>query len=73
VYWKGLEPSKLLDYDSRHVAFIQELPFQEGKPLFPIVEEGDISTELLEYSYTANNLPDHKSTWSPFTTRTTMS
>jgi hypothetical protein len=33
MYWKGLEPSELLEYDSRLVAFTQELPFQEGKPL----------------------------------------
>jgi hypothetical protein len=43
VYWKGFEPSKLLDYDSRLVAFTQELPFQEGRPLSPIAEEGEIS------------------------------
>jgi hypothetical protein len=29
VYRKGMEPSELLEYDSRLVAFIQELPFQE--------------------------------------------
>jgi hypothetical protein len=33
MYWKGLEPSKLVEYESRLVAFTQELPFQEGKPL----------------------------------------
>jgi hypothetical protein len=31
VYWKGLVPSELLEYDSRLVAFMLELPFQEGK------------------------------------------
>jgi hypothetical protein len=60
VYWKGFAPSELLNYEFRLVAFRQELPFQEGKPLFPIVEEGDNSTELLEYSLTANNSPDHQ-------------
>jgi hypothetical protein len=55
---EGLEPSKLLDYDSRLVAFTQELPFQEGKPLSPISEEGEGSTELLEYSHTADNSLD---------------
>jgi hypothetical protein len=60
VYWKGLEPSELLDYESHLVAFTQELPFQEGKPLSPIAEEGDSSTELLEYSHTANNSPEHQ-------------
>jgi hypothetical protein len=29
VYWKGFEPSELLDYESRLMAFTQELPFQE--------------------------------------------
>jgi hypothetical protein len=53
VYWKGFEPSELPDYESRLVAFIQELPFQEGKPLSPIAEEGESSIELLEYSLTA--------------------
>jgi hypothetical protein len=60
VYWKGLEPSELLEYDSCLVAFTQELPFQEGKPLSPISEEGDGSTELVEYSQTARNSPDHQ-------------
>jgi hypothetical protein len=35
VYWKGLEHSELLEYDSRLMVFMQELPFQEGKPLSP--------------------------------------
>jgi hypothetical protein len=39
---------------------MQELPFQEGKPLSPVAEEGDSSTELLEYSLTANNSPDRQ-------------
>jgi hypothetical protein len=33
VYWKGMEPSKLLKYDSCLVVVTQELPFQVGKPL----------------------------------------
>jgi hypothetical protein len=60
VYWKGFEPSELLDYESRLVAFMQELPFQEGKPLSPIVEEGDSSTELLKYNLTTNNSLDRQ-------------
>jgi hypothetical protein len=60
VYWKGLEPSKLFDYDSRLVAFTQELPFQEGEPLSPIAEEGDGSIELLEHSHTADNSSDRQ-------------
>jgi hypothetical protein len=27
VYWKGMEPSELLEFDSHLVAFIEELPF----------------------------------------------
>jgi hypothetical protein len=30
MYWKGLEPSELLEYDSRLVDFTRELPFHEG-------------------------------------------
>jgi hypothetical protein len=59
VYWKGFEPSELLDYKSRFVASRQELPFQEGKHLSPITE-GDSSTELLEYYHMANNLSNHQ-------------
>jgi hypothetical protein len=60
VYWKGFEPFELLDYESRLVAFMQELPFQEGRPLSPIVEEGESSTELLDHSRTANHLLDRQ-------------
>jgi hypothetical protein len=60
MYWKGLEPFELLEYDSCLVAFMQELPFQEGKPLSPISEGGEGRTELLEYSHTADNSPDHQ-------------
>jgi hypothetical protein len=60
VYWKGFEPSELLDYESCLVAFMQELPFQEGRPLSPIAEEGESSIELLEYNLRANHLSDHQ-------------
>jgi hypothetical protein len=60
VYWKGFEPSELLDYESRLVGFMQELPFQEGRPLSPIAKEGESSIELLEYSLMANHSPDHQ-------------
>jgi hypothetical protein len=55
VYWKGFDPSDLLDYESCLVEFMQELPFQEGRPLSPIAEEGESSIELLEYSLMANH------------------
>jgi hypothetical protein len=60
VYWKGFKPSELLDYKSCLVAFMLELPFQEGNPLSPIAEEGESSKELLEYSCMANNSPNHQ-------------
>jgi hypothetical protein len=50
VYGKGMESSDLLEFDSRLVAFTQELPFQEGKPLSPIIEEGEGRTVLIDYS-----------------------
>jgi hypothetical protein len=60
VYWKGFEPSELLDYESHLVAFTQELSFQEGRPLSPVTEEGESSTALLEYSLRANHSLDHQ-------------
>jgi hypothetical protein len=42
------------------VAFMQELPFQEGRPLSPIEEEGESSTELLGHSRTASHLLDRQ-------------
>jgi hypothetical protein len=30
MYWKGFEPSELVDYESRLVDFTQEQPFQKG-------------------------------------------
>jgi hypothetical protein len=60
VYWKGFEPSELLDYESHLMAFTQELPLQEGRPLSPIAEEGESSTELLDHSLRANHSSDHQ-------------
>jgi hypothetical protein len=37
---------------------MQELPFQEGKPLSRFSKEGEGSTELVEYSHTAESSPD---------------
>jgi hypothetical protein len=42
------------------VAFTLELPFQEGRQLSPIVEEGESSTELLDYSLKANHSRDRQ-------------
>jgi hypothetical protein len=60
MYWKGLEPSELLKYNSCLVAFMQELPFQEGKPLSRISKEGEGSTELVKYSHTVESSPNHQ-------------
>jgi uncharacterized iron-regulated protein len=60
MYWKGLKPSELLKYDSRLMAFTQELPFQEGKPLSRISEEGEGSRELVENSHMAESSPDRQ-------------
>jgi hypothetical protein len=60
MYRKGFEPSELLNYESRLVAFMQELPFQEDRPLSLIAKERETSTELLEYSLTANHSLDHQ-------------
>jgi hypothetical protein len=60
MYWKGLEPSELLEFNSRLVAFMQELPFQQGWPLSHISEEEEGSAELVEYSHTAESSPDHQ-------------
>jgi hypothetical protein len=49
VYWKGMEPSKLLDESTRLVAYIQEVPYQEGKPLASITE-GEGQSVLVDYS-----------------------
>jgi hypothetical protein len=54
-----MEPSKLLEYDSCLVAFTQELPFQEGKPLSPIIEEGVGRTALIDYSSDGEFSPQH--------------
>jgi hypothetical protein len=45
-----METSKLLEYDSRLVAFTQELSFPKGKPLSPIAEEEEGRTVLVDYS-----------------------
>ncbi|RLM58362.1 inactive tetrahydrocannabinolic acid synthase-like [Panicum miliaceum] len=60
VYWKVMEASKLLEYDSRLVAFMQELPFQEGKPLCRITKEEEGSTELVKYNHMAETSPDRQ-------------
>ncbi|RLN12210.1 hypothetical protein C2845_PM09G10430 [Panicum miliaceum] len=60
MYWKGMEPSELLDNDARLVATIQELPFQQGRPLSPIQEErsgSTASTVLVTTDYSGDYSP----------------
>lgn len=46
MYWPGIKPSFLdQDHESRLVAHLGTLPYQEGTPLSPI-HEGDDSTEI---------------------------
>ena len=49
VYWKGMKPSKLLKRNERLVAYIPELPYQEGSHLSLILEEGTGDTEPATY------------------------
>jgi hypothetical protein len=54
-----MEPSELLGYDFRLVAFTLELPFQEGKPLSPIAKEGEGKIVLINYSSSGEFLLKH--------------
>jgi hypothetical protein len=45
VHWRGMKLSNLLEAESRLVAHLEPLPFQEGRPLATAVEE---STELVD-------------------------
>ena len=65
VYWKGIEPSELRD-GSRLVAYIQDMPYQEGRPLSPIADEGPRDTVLVDYntSHDEHSTKQHSS-WLP--------
>ena len=56
VYWKGMEPPKLLAHDTGLVAYIPYLPYQEGSHLSMILEERTrsmvIATDYSNESYT---------------------
>jgi hypothetical protein len=47
VHWKGMKLSNLLEAESRLVAHLEPLPFQEGRPLATAAEE---SMELVDES-----------------------
>ena len=59
LYWQGSGPAKLLD-NARLVACLQDLPYQKGRPLSPIEEEGVGDTILVDYSTTHDSSPDHQ-------------
>ena len=51
MYWKGMEPPELLGQDTRLVAYIPNLAYQEGTHVFPVPKEGMGSTEIItDYS-----------------------
>ena len=56
LYWEGMEPLELFGYDSRLVAYLLDLPYQEGIQLSPIREEG---TELVELTSDNSVSTDH--------------
>ncbi|RLN03049.1 hypothetical protein C2845_PM13G05970 [Panicum miliaceum] len=61
VYWKGMEPSELLDGDARLGAIVHELPFQKGRPLSPIREEvsgSSTSTFPISHDYSTDYSPE---------------
>jgi hypothetical protein len=47
VYWKGMKLSDLFEAEDQLVAYLEPLPFQEGRPLATVAEE---STELIDAS-----------------------
>jgi hypothetical protein len=47
IHWKGMKPFDLLEAKDRLVAYLEPLPFQEGRPLATVVEE---LTELVDES-----------------------
>ena len=58
MYWKGSEPTELFD-NARLVACLRDLPYQAGRPLSPIEEEGVGDIALVDYS-TTHSTPDHQ-------------
>ena len=59
LYSEGMEPPELLGYDSCLVAYLPDLPYQEGVHISPIHEEGPKSTELVEYKSDNSASMDH--------------
>lgn len=59
LYWEGMEPPKLLGYSSQLIAYLPDLPYQEGVHLSPVHGEGPQGTELVEYDSDDATPADH--------------
>jgi len=60
VYWKGFEPSELLEDHARLVATIHNLPFQVGRPLSPIQEDQTTETAPISGDSSGDHSLDHE-------------
>ena len=58
VYWKDSEYASLLN-NARLVACLRDLPYQSGRPLSPVREEGIGDTALVDYN-TSHSTPDQQ-------------
>jgi hypothetical protein len=57
VYWPDRKPADLIDRNSRCVAYLDSLPFQEGTPLAPAEEHTPIEVATSDSSL---GTPDHQ-------------
>jgi hypothetical protein len=64
VYWPDRKPANLISGDSRYIAYLDSLPFQEGTPLAQAEEY--TPTEVASSDSSLGN-PDRQSSWLPAT------
>jgi hypothetical protein len=57
VYWPDRKPADLTDGNSRHVAYLDSLPFEEGTPLAPAEEHTSIEVATTDFGL---GTPDHQ-------------
>jgi hypothetical protein len=55
-----MESFELLEDDTRLVPYIQDLPYQEGKPLSPIAEGEEANMVLIDYSTTSGECSPYR-------------
>jgi hypothetical protein len=60
VYWPDHKPTDLTDGNSRYVAYLDSLPFQEGTPLAPTEEHTPTEVASTDSSLST---PDRQSSW----------